>query len=414
MNILYINHYAGSPELGMEFRPHKMARYWLNSGHHVQIVASSFSHLRRKNPQTSKYFQFESVEGVPFLWIKGNSYKGNGLFRLMNIFTFIIGLFIKSISISRNFKPQVVIASSTYPLDIFPAWLIAKLTGSRLIFEVHDLWPLSPMEIGQISRWHPLMMLFQLGEDFACKYADKVISLLPYAHKHLETRGMHPCKFVYVPNGIEINEWVKISPAKDLKVNEIKSKIEDLKGQGKMVLGYLGGHGPSNYLEILILAAAKSQELNLNLNFVLVGSGPEKHKLIELSNKFNLQNIFYFDPISKSDIPYISQFFDVFYMGFKHSKLYQFGVSPNKIMDYMAAKKPIIFGLEKEVNCVAQVGCGFGINSESIDELIVAIQDFLKLTSEEKNHMGELGFEFVKKNHEYSVLSNKFIRVCCD
>ena len=45
MNILLINHYAGSPDLGMEFRPYYMAKEWQKAGHHVRIVGGSFSHL---------------------------------------------------------------------------------------------------------------------------------------------------------------------------------------------------------------------------------------------------------------------------------------------------------------------------------------------------------------------------------
>ena len=43
MNILYINHYAGTPALGMEYRPHYLAREWVRAGHRVQMLAADFS-----------------------------------------------------------------------------------------------------------------------------------------------------------------------------------------------------------------------------------------------------------------------------------------------------------------------------------------------------------------------------------
>ena len=59
MNILLINHYAGSPEMGMEFRPYYFAREWVRAGYHVDIVAADYSHLRIRNPKVQKDFQKE-------------------------------------------------------------------------------------------------------------------------------------------------------------------------------------------------------------------------------------------------------------------------------------------------------------------------------------------------------------------
>ena len=53
MNILLINHYAGSPALGMEYRPYYLAREWVRAGHRVQIVAADFSHVRSRQPDYS-------------------------------------------------------------------------------------------------------------------------------------------------------------------------------------------------------------------------------------------------------------------------------------------------------------------------------------------------------------------------
>ena len=50
MNILLLNHYAGTPALGMEFRPYYLAREWVRLGHRVQILAASYSHVRACRP----------------------------------------------------------------------------------------------------------------------------------------------------------------------------------------------------------------------------------------------------------------------------------------------------------------------------------------------------------------------------
>ncbi|MDR2407385.1 MAG: glycosyltransferase WbuB, partial [Bacteroidales bacterium] len=89
MNILLINHYAGTPELGMEFRPYYLAKEWVKQGHKVTIVAASYSHLRTKQPKISKSFDVETIEGIKYIWIKTPAYTFSGIKRFINIITFV-------------------------------------------------------------------------------------------------------------------------------------------------------------------------------------------------------------------------------------------------------------------------------------------------------------------------------------
>lgn len=164
MNIILINHYAGSNIHGMEFRPYYLAREWVKLGHSVTIVAASFSHLRQKNPDLSEMME-EVIDDIRYIWLPVNKYQGNGVMRFKNMLAFIYQLY-KNMGKFIELKPDVVIASSTYPLDSYPAYKLAKKTGAKFVFELHDLWPLSPMELGGMSKWHPFIMLMQKAEDF--------------------------------------------------------------------------------------------------------------------------------------------------------------------------------------------------------------------------------------------------------
>jgi len=64
VNILLINHYAGSTEMGMEFRPFYLAREWVKLGHTVTILAGDYSHLRQNNPTVEKDFQQSEESGI--------------------------------------------------------------------------------------------------------------------------------------------------------------------------------------------------------------------------------------------------------------------------------------------------------------------------------------------------------------
>ena len=92
MNILLINHYAGSTRHGMEFRPFYLAREWVRAGHRVQIVAASFSHIRARQPEFEGATLDEQIEGIDYHWLRTPAYTGNGLCRVKNMLAFMVGL----------------------------------------------------------------------------------------------------------------------------------------------------------------------------------------------------------------------------------------------------------------------------------------------------------------------------------
>ena len=92
MNIIYINHYAGSPEMGREFRTYYLSREWVKMGHNVTIIAGDYSHLRIKNPKVEHDFQREEIDGIEYLWVKTGLYEGNGMSRALTMFRFVCKL----------------------------------------------------------------------------------------------------------------------------------------------------------------------------------------------------------------------------------------------------------------------------------------------------------------------------------
>lgn len=138
-----------------------MARSWVELGHRVTIVAASRSHVRTVPPTLRGNYTRESIEGVDYIWLKTPSYEGNGPRRALDLFAFVGQLLGHGARLAREVEPDAVIASSTYPLDMIAARRIARRAKARLVFEVHDLWPLSPIELGGMSPRHPFIRLMQ-------------------------------------------------------------------------------------------------------------------------------------------------------------------------------------------------------------------------------------------------------------
>lgn len=387
MNILYIDHYFGSPSMGMEFRPYYFAREWEKLGHKVLCVGASFSHLRRKQPE--KIGRCE-IDGLDFLVLKTREYRGNGVQRVLNMLDFMRGLLTTARRDILAFKPDLVIASSTYTWDNWVAAYYARKCNAKYVYELHDIWPLSPMELGGMSKWHPFIWLLQRAENFACKHADKIISVLPAADKHLAEHGMSPDRFCYVPNGVLPDEWPQATYIESDPIYVFS-------------VGYVGGHALSNALDTLCGAAEQLPDVK----FVLVGSGAEKERLVVRCR--NLSNVEFRDPVPKADVPKTLAGFSCLYIGWNRSPLYRFGISPNKIYDYMMSGVPIVHAVEAANDPVREAGCGVSCEPESVDALVAAIRKVKDLSVDERLKMGTKGRDFVMRNHLLPDLARRYL-----
>jgi glycosyltransferase involved in cell wall biosynthesis len=406
MNILLINHYAGCPQYGMEYRPFYLAKEWVKGGHKVIIIGASFSHLRRIYIEFRGQIKKEVTEGISYIWIKTPKYQWNNIKRALNIFSFVWKLISNSKTYSREFNPNVIIASSTYPLDIFPAYLISRFAKAKLIFEVHDLWPLTPIELGSMPKWHPFIVIMQIAEDFAYKRADKVISILPKALDYMVSRGLDPKKFVYIPNGIDIEEWQSFDAPLPPQHQET---VERLRQEGKFLVCYTGSHGVANALDYFIESATYLKDLPVFL--ILVGQGQEKEKLQKYAMENNLNNVIFLPPVPKKSIPELLSKMDVLYISLRRSPLFRYGISPNKLFDYMMAGRPIIQAIEAGNDPVAESSCGISVSPENPVAIAEAIKKLFFMSAVEREEMGMKGREYVIKNHNYKVLAKKFLEV---
>lgn len=407
MNIIYINHYAGSDRHGMEYRPYFMAKRWVEAGHQVTIVASSFSHLRTKNPDMQgQKTKEEWYNGIRYFWIDGPSYQGNGLGRIKNMLSFLHGLKKYRAEIVKEGKADAVIASSTYPLDIYPARKLTRQYGGLLIYEVHDLWPLSPIELGGMSPHHPYIMLMQKAENDCYKYSDYVVSLLPCAEAHMKEHGLADGKFIYVPNGIVKEDWEQEPHNPPVYADILQRYHRD----GWFLIGYTGAHGIANGLDSLVEAGRELQGKKIKL--ILVGQGPERDRLVQKVKDLHLEeNVELLPAVKRDAVPELLAQFDALYVGLQRQPLFRFGVSPNKLMDYMMAGKPVIFAIDAGNDMVADAGCGVSIEPEDSAAIARAAVQLAGLPKEELEQMGRHGKDYILRHHEYNVLAQQFLGV---
>ena len=399
MHILILNHYAGSPYYGMEYRPYYLAQEWIKFGHEVTIVAANNSHIRRINPEPQGKIWEENVDGIRYIWIKSRPYGGNGVARMLNMLDYIHG-FKRNMKKFVALKPDVVVASSTYPLDNYPAYKLAKKTGAQFIYEVHDLWPLSPQKLGGYSKWHPFIVVMQHAENFAYKHVDKVVSILPCAEEHMKEHGLADGKFYHVPNGIYLPEVENAEP--------LSKEFAEQLPKDKKIIGYCGTLGRANALHNLVEVANMVKDSNPDLFFAIVGKGPEKDNLNSLIAKYGLTNIKIYDAIPKPQIQSFLQLSSIIIIIWSDSDLYKYGISPNKIFDYMYAGKPVLQAVRAGNDIPRDSGCGVTCDTTP-QEIAETLKKMLALPQSELEKMGANGHQYVLEHHSYEVLAKRFL-----
>lgn len=395
-----INQYASTPKYGYGGRHFYLGKELSNLGYKVYLITSATHHLLREQPEVSSTFLFDKItDGLSIVWCDLPRYHdAHSKNRVLGWFLFAYRIR-KLIQLIPD-RPDVVIGSSPSLVSMLGVRSIAQKFNARLVFEVRDIWPLTLVEVGGYSPRHPFIRFLQWIEDKAYRDADAVISNLKNAVEHMSSRGMDRSKFSWVPNGFSLDEVDQGEPLNDLAEGKLPA--------GKFIVGYTGTLGVANSLDTLIDAAEKLREYS-EIHFVLVGEGKEKKVLQEYVKGKNLENITFLDAIPKVEIQAMLSQFDVCYLGLTKDPLFRFGVSPNKLFDYLYAGKPIIYGVDSgEYKPVTDNNAGYQILAEDSSQLVNAVLKLYRMPIEERKCMGENGRRAALQDYEYGKLAKKY------
>ena len=397
--IWIINQYVGSPTHGMEYRHYYLAKEFIKKGYAVTIISGSYSHLFKTLPIITGHFTFEEIDKIQYCWVKVPKYGNSiSLGRFWNMFIFMMKLFF--LPLKRLQQPESIIISSPSLFPIVNAKWLANKFKSLLIFEVRDIWPLTIQALGKLSSYHPLVLILTLFEKFGYKKSNFVCSVLPGANLHMIQLGLQPQHFFYAPNGILVEEVENPQP--------LSEDIKKLIPTDKFIVGYVGTMGISNALTYLIKAVQSIKD-ETSIFFVLIGDGGEKATLKKMTD--GLKNIIFIESIPKQQVQSAIQLFDACYIGWNDEPLYKFGISANKLYDYMYSGKPIIHSFSSDNDPVAIAKCGISCRAESPDKIKEAILSMASLSKLARDEMGKSGKAYVLQYHTYDAIANQFIKV---
>jgi glycosyltransferase involved in cell wall biosynthesis len=389
-----VNQYAGSPRHGMEYRHFYLARALAQRGHRPVVISGSHSHLFTAPPEVSRPFTLHSFDGVTYCWVALPRYKrAISVGRVVNMAAFAAAL--AGLPTRRLPRPDAILVSSPslFPLPVASRW--ARRFGARLVFEVRDIWPLTLQELGGLSQRHPLIVLMQRLEDYGYRVSDRVVSVLPAAEGHMVARGLDPAKLHYLPNGVDLNG----SQPQGGAPRAVREAIRP----GAFTVGFVGTLGRANVLETLIEAARLLDPDRFQV--VIVGHGPEREQLA--ARAATVPNIVFAGPIAKDQVAAVIGLFDACYVGYRRSPLYRFGVSPNKLYEYMAAGRPVLFAADAANQPVAEADCGRTVEPEDPAALADAIRSLADRPPAERARLGANARTYVERHHSYGRLAEE-------
>ena len=142
------------------------------------------------------------------------------------------------------------------------------------------------------------------------------------------------------------------------------------------------------------------------------GEWTGKTKIDKQSNERKHSECSILEAVLKKEIPSLLAEMDALYIGWENNPLYRFGISPNKLIDYMLSGKPILHSLNAANDWVAEAGCGVSVKAENSLAIAKGIECLFALNEEMMENMGERGREFVMQHFSYALLAKKFIENC--
>ena len=390
IHLLWINHFAVAPSDGGGTRHFDLAHALIPHGWHVTIAASDFhlhsrGYTRRATPQDRTAIA-ERVDDVDFLWLWAAPYTTNDWRRARNWLSFSRSL-VRSAP-DGAMRPDVIIGSSPHLFAALAALRMARRLRVPFVLEVRDLWPESIVAAG--GRRGPVYHVFGSLAKYLYTRADRIIVLARGTGDHLVGLGVNPAKIIYVPNGADPTPLAR--HARQLAT--------------PFTLVYAGAHGPANGLDTVLDAAALLRDQPVR--FLLVGDGPSKAALEARAAREQLPNVEFHAPVPKTAMPALLASAHAGLMVLRAAPLFSFGVSPNKLFDYLAAGLPVVCNVPGDVAAMLRdASAGEQTADASPRALANAIERLAQRSPDLLRIMGDAGRAWVGREHGRPVLARR-------
>lgn len=362
---------------------------------HVELFGSlpRWSHIILAGGRNHLTQQAYSQCGPGLITVSVPPSNGGAVARLWSWATYVG----RAVTRARSLGPIDVVYASTPHLftPVAGAW-IAKRRGIPLVVEVRDLWPKSVADAAVIDQKGTTYRLLERLERWVYARADAIVAVTPGWEDHFERCGVPPTQVAVVSNGADVGDF-------DVSASRAELRREwEITGFTAI---FAGAHGPKDGIDRVLDAAAAS----LDVNFLLVGSGPVKTAARERVRREGLANVVFRDPVPKRDLPRLLKACDVGIHAVTPLAVFEDGMSPNKLFDYLAAGLPVVSNAQGPLRNVLRQGqCGI---LGGPDSLAASLEQVRGATDTKRREWGEAGRLLVRHRFSRAVQATRLADV---
>ena len=394
MHILLIHQSFATLDEAGGTRHFELAQHLLLRGHTVTVIASPISYLTGKT-RAGKMARVQRESPQPGMTIlRPYTYPAlhkSFFHRLINFFSFMVSSFLTGLSVHNV---DVVWGTSPPIFQGLTAWLLARLKGTRFLFEVRDLWPAFAIAVGVLKNRVLITAMLWL-EKFLYSHADRVMVNSPGFIQHVTQRGARWVELV--PNGADPDMFSPLD--KGLEFRQ-KHGLQDA-----FIVLYAGAHGFSNDLDVVLNAASLLCE-HPHIQFVFVGDGKDKPRLQSNAAQLGLKNVHFLPAVPKTEMQEVLAASNACLAILKPIELYK-TTYPNKVFDYMAAGRPVLLAIDGVIRKVVESAqAGLFIQPGSPQAMAEAVLT-LAQDPEQAVRMGISGSDFIKRNFNRTRLAEQ-------
>lgn len=354
MKILYFHQHFSTPQGSTGIRSYEMARRLVARGHYVTMVCGSYrgGHTGLSGP-FQRGRRRGTVDGIDVIELKLAYSNRDGFFKRTLTF---LKFALRSIGISLRERYDLVFATTTPLTAGLPGIAARWLRGKPFVFEVRDLWPELPREMGVIKN--PLVLgLMGVLEWVSYRSASSLVGLSPGIVDGIVRRGIGRERIAMIPNGCDLDIFGQ---------DQQSPWRPDAVKPGDLMAVFTGTHGVANGLDAVLDAAAElARRGRDDIKLVLIGDGKLKGQLVERAARQRLGNVVFHDPVSKARLAGLLAGADIGMQVLANVPAFYYGTSPNKFFDYIAAGLPVLNnypGWLAEI--IRESGCGFAVSPD--------------------------------------------------
>ncbi|MCV0403172.1 MAG: glycosyltransferase family 4 protein [Chloroflexi bacterium] len=395
MHLLIVNQYGLPAGWSGITRHGDLGAELVRRGHRVTVLASRFNYMTRTADRDRA--ERESHRGVEFRWLHSAPYANNDGRRTRSMVEFMLRSTMAGMR--RQTRPDVVIGSSPHLLAGVSALAIARRHRIPFLFEVRDLWPSALVDLGALEPGGRTHRALSAVERRLYRSATSIITVPPHADRRVAEVGEDASKCVHVPNAIALG---KKSDHEPHDVPETLSRVLDGEA-GRFITMYTGAHGISNGLDTVLDAVIRLRESDAptfdRLAIVLLGDGAERTRLQRRAAEARLPHVHFHPPIPKASIPATLARADALLVNFADAPVYEYGLSPNKLFDYMAARRPVLLATRLTDTPIHERGSGMAFEPGNPDSLARALARMVAMSAAEREAMGVRGRQTVAERY---------------